>query len=148
MYNKVILIGNLGADPDIRVLDSGAKVAKFRIATNENYRDKSGEWQTITEWHNIVAWRGLAERVERDLQKGTQVFVEGKITHRKYTDKDNIERYMTDINAFLIRKLEKSDHEGSEPSPVSENDEESRDEKNTEKSSEKDENLEEDDLPF
>ena len=77
MINKVLLIGNLGRDPEIRRLESGAAVAKFSIATNENYKDKSGEWQTITEWHNIVAWRGLAERAERDLKKGGMVAIIG-----------------------------------------------------------------------
>jgi len=74
MVNKVLLIGNLGRDPEIRRLESGAAVAKFSVATNENYRDKNGEWQTITEWHNVVAWRGLAERAERDLKKGSMVY--------------------------------------------------------------------------
>ncbi len=156
MYNKVILIGNLGADPEIRTLESGAKVAKFRIATNENYRDKSGDWQTITEWHNIVAWRSLAERVERDLRKGLLVFIEGKISHRKYTDKDGIERYQTDINAFVIRKLERPDEYKSGSSQSSGSfettDAPSSEEKSTDDSGQTDDdnsgNESDDDLPF
>ncbi|TVR77469.1 MAG: single-stranded DNA-binding protein [Saprospirales bacterium] len=113
MINKVILIGNLGADPEIRSIDSNIKVAKLRIATNESYRDKKGDWQTVTEWHNVSAWRGLAEKAERDLRKGSLVFVEGKLTHRKYLDKDDVERYITDVYAFTLRLLEKREQESS-----------------------------------
>jgi len=78
MINKVILVGNLGADPEVRTLENGTKVARISVATNENYQDKSGEWQKITEWHNVTAWRGLAERAENYLKKGQMVYVEGK----------------------------------------------------------------------
>ena len=107
MINKVILIGNLGKDPEVRHLESGSVVAKFPIATNENYRDKSGEWQSITEWHNVVVWRQLAERVERTLKKGMLVYIEGKISTRKWQDKDGNDRYTTDIVANTLRILEK-----------------------------------------
>ena len=109
MYNKIILIGNLGRDPEIRRLESGAVVANFSLATNENYRDKAGNWQTITEWHNIVAWRNLAERAERDLKTGSMVFVEGKLTTRKWQDKDGNDRYTTEVLAAVIRPLDKKD---------------------------------------
>jgi len=109
MYNKIILIGNLGRDPEIRRLESGAVVANFSLATNENYRDKAGNWQTITEWHNIVAWRNLAERAERDLKTGSMVFVEGKLTTRKWQDKDGNDRYTTEVIAAVIRTLDKKD---------------------------------------
>ena len=112
MINKVTLIGNLGRDPEIRHLESGSMVGKFSIATNESYKDKAGEWQTLTEWHEIVVWRGLAERAERDLKKGGLCFVEGKITHRKYTDKDGNERYITEIVANNIKSLEKRESSG------------------------------------
>ena len=107
MVNKVILIGNLGAEPEVRRLESGATVAKFRMATNRNYRDKSGEWQKVTQWHNVVAWRQLAERVERDFAKGKLVYVEGELTHRKYMDKDGNERYTTEVAAYSAKLLEK-----------------------------------------
>ncbi len=107
MINKVTLIGNLGADPEVRRLEGGIAVARFSLATNENYQDKDGNWQTITEWHNIVAWRNLAERIERSLKKGMLVYVEGKISYRKYTTQDGQERYVTDIVANSIRILEK-----------------------------------------
>ena len=107
MINKVTLIGNLGKDPEVRRLENGSVVAKFSVATNENYRDKAGEWQTITEWHNVVAWRGLAERAERDLKKGGMVYVEGKLTTRKWQDKEGNDRYNTDIVALQLRSLER-----------------------------------------
>jgi len=109
MINKVILIGNLGKDPEVRYLEGGVAVARFSIATNESYKDKSGNWQTQTEWHDITCWRGLAERAEKQLKKGMQVYVEGKLKHRKYQDKEGIERYVTDIVADVIRILERRD---------------------------------------
>ncbi len=113
MVNKVTLIGNLGRDPEVRRLENGAVVAKFPVATNESYKDKSGEWQTVTEWHDVVVWRQLAERAERDLAKGKLVYVEGKLTHRKYTDKDNIDRYVTEIVANTFRLLERRESSGN-----------------------------------
>ncbi|MEO1513928.1 MAG: single-stranded DNA-binding protein [Bacteroidota bacterium] len=112
MINKVVLIGNLGRDPEVRRLESGVAVAKFPIATNENYKDKSGEWQSMTEWHDVVAWRGLAERVERDLKKGKLAYVEGKLTHRKFQDKDGNDRYITEVVANVVRVLERREASG------------------------------------
>ncbi|KXK36920.1 MAG: single-stranded DNA-binding protein [Saprospiraceae bacterium] len=112
MVNKVILIGNLGKDPDIRTLENGTKVGSFTLATNENYKDKNDTWQTITEWHNIVVWRGLAEKVERELKKGSLVYVEGKLTHRRYQDKEGIERSTTEIVASTLNLLEKRERAG------------------------------------
>ena len=109
MINKVILLGNLGKDPEIRHLEGGASVAKFPIATNENYRDKSGEWHKKTEWHDIVCWRHLAERAEKILKKGHLVYIEGKITHRKWQDKEGNDRYTTEVVANVLRSLEKRD---------------------------------------
>ena len=107
MVNKVTLIGHLGKDPDIRTLENGTKVGSFSLATSESYKDKSDQWQTLTEWHNIVVWRGLAEKAERDLKKGNLVYIEGKITHRKYNDKDGVERSTTDIVANTLNSLER-----------------------------------------
>lgn len=120
MINKVTLIGNLGKDPEVRHLENGAMVASFSLATNENYRDKDGNWQKLTEWHNIVAWRELAERAERSLKKGSLVYVEGKISYRKYTGTDNVERNVTDIVANLIRPLEKLEGVGDGRFPTAE----------------------------
>lgn len=123
MVNKVILIGNLGKDPEVRHLESGSVVAKFSLATNENYRDKSGEWQTLTEWHNIVVWRALAEKAERSLKKGMQVYIEGKLSTRKWQDKDGNDRYTTDVVGNYLRILEKreaSDNAGGNNFPSAE----------------------------
>ncbi len=109
MVNRVILIGNLGRDPEVRRLDNGAVVAKFPIATNENYKDKNGDWQTITEWHDIVVWRNLAERAESTLKKGMGVYVEGKLTHRTWQDQDGNNRRTTEVVANYFRIIDKRD---------------------------------------
>ena len=113
MLNRVTLIGNLGRDPEVRRLESGIAVAKFSVATNESYKDKSGEWQKITEWHDIVCWRYLAERAETQLKKGGMVYVEGKLTHRKYQDKEGKDRYITEIVANTFKSLERREGDGS-----------------------------------
>jgi len=99
--NKVILIGNLGADPEVKYTQQGnVPVANLRIATSERWQDKAtGEWQERTEWHRVVAWRYLAERAERFLQKGKQVYIEGKLETRKWQDRDGNDRYTTEIIA-------------------------------------------------
>lgn len=111
MYNKVIFIGNLGRDPEVRQLEGGVKVGRFPIATNESYKDKTGEWQQRTEWHDIVVWRHLAERAERDFKKGSLVFVEGKLTHRKWQDNEGNNRYSTEVVAQIVRPLDKMPRE-------------------------------------
>ena len=113
MINKVILIGNLGKDPEIRKFDNGGAVAKFPVATNENYRDKSGEWQTVTEWHNVVVWGPAAERAERDFKKGNMIYIEGKLTTRKYQDQQGVDKYITEVRAVTTRRLEKREESGS-----------------------------------
>lgn len=113
MLNRVTLIGNLGRDPEVRRLESGTAVAKFSVATNESYKDKNDEWQTQTEWHDVVVWRNLAERAERDLKKGKLVYVEGKLTHRKWQDKEGNDRYTTEIVANTFRLLEKRENTGN-----------------------------------
>lgn len=113
MINKVTLIGNLGADPEVRHLENGVMVARFSVATNESYKDKDGNFQQLTEWHNVVAWRDLAERAEKMLKKGMLVYVEGKISYRKYTGQDGQERYVTDIVANTFRLLERREGGGA-----------------------------------
>jgi single-strand DNA-binding protein len=95
--NKVILVGNLGKDPEVRYLDNGVAVANFSLATTENYKNKQGERVSQTEWHNIVLWRGLAEVAEKFLKKGSSIYIEGKIKNRKWEDKDGNTRYNTEI---------------------------------------------------
>lgn len=105
MVNRVILIGNLGRDPEVRSLENGAMVAKFSVATSERYQDKEGNWQEQTEWHEIVAWRNLAERAEKNLKKGMQIYLEGKLTHRTWQDKDGNNRKNTEVVADNFRIL-------------------------------------------
>ena len=105
MINQVILIGNLGKDAEQRDVN-GKPVVNFTMATNEHYEDKNGEWQTVTQWHNVTAWRQLAERYS-DLRKGEMVFVFGKIKYRKYTDPQGVEKWQTNIEARTIRRLDK-----------------------------------------
>ena len=112
MVNRVILIGNLGRDPEVRRLESGAAVATFSLATSENYQDKDGNWQSQTEWHNIVAWRNRAEQAEKIFKKGSTVYIEGKLTTRKYTDQNSVERYRTEVVANYMRKLKDPDGTG------------------------------------
>jgi len=97
LKNKVQLIGNLGNNPEILNLDSGKKVAKFSIATNESYKNAKGEKVEDTQWHNLVAWGKTVDIIEKYLKKGNEVAVEGKLTHRSYDDKDGNKRYVTEI---------------------------------------------------
>ncbi len=102
--NKVMLIGRLGKDPEIRAISSGAKVANFSIATDESYKDKDGVKHEKTEWHNIVIWRGLAEVVEKYVKKGDLIYIEGKLTTEKY-EKDGVTKYTTKIVADQMTML-------------------------------------------
>jgi single-strand DNA-binding protein len=99
MVNKVILVGNLGADPEIRYTQSGTPVVNFRIATTERWKSPDGQQQEQTEWHSIVAWRRLAEICAEYLAKGTKVYIEGKLQTRKWQDQNGNDRYTTEIVA-------------------------------------------------
>ena len=112
--NKVMLIGNVGNDPEIRYLDSNpqgpqgnAKVATFRLATTERYRDRNGETRENTEWHNIVAWRSNADLIEKFVHKGSQVFIEGKIRTRQWNDQTGNKRYTTELQVDNLQLLGK-----------------------------------------
>lgn len=101
--NKVILVGHVGKDPDVRYTPSGTALAKFSVATNEAFKDKSGEWQERTEWHNVVAWQRLAEIVGEYVHKGTRVYVEGRLQTSSWDDRQSGEtRYRTEIVAREI----------------------------------------------
>ncbi len=104
LKNKVQLIGNLGNAPEIKNTESGKKLARFSIATNENYRNAKGEKVTETTWHNLVAWGKVADLAEKFLQKGTEVVIEGKLINRSYTDKDGIKKYISEVqvNELLL----------------------------------------------
>ncbi len=103
--NKVILIGNLGRDPEVRRLENGAMVANFPIATSESYTDRNGQRVENTDWHDIVMWRGLAEVAEKYLRKGHKVYIEGKLRKRSWQDKDNQTRYTTEVVADEMTML-------------------------------------------
>ena len=110
--NKVMLIGRLGRDPEVRFLENGTAVAKLGIATTESYKDKnSGEWKDLTEWHDVVLWRWLAERAEKQLKKGSLVYIEGKLKHRKYQKEgEETSRKITEIVADSFRLLSKREN--------------------------------------
>ncbi|MFS0491177.1 single-stranded DNA-binding protein [Leadbetterella byssophila] len=106
--NKVLLIGNLGADPEVKTLPSGDKVATIRMATTETYKNKNGEKVEDTEWHRVEFWGGLAGIVEQYVKKGDSIYVEGRIRTEKYTDSQNVERYSTKIRASQMQMLGRS----------------------------------------
>ncbi len=116
--NKVMLIGNVGKDPEVRHLESGAVTASFTIATTEKYKDRNGEQKEQTEWHNIVCWRNLAEIAEKYVKKGSQLFIEGKIRSRSYTDRDGNTRYITEVVADTFQLLGRKT-DGQSPSGYS-----------------------------
>ena len=102
LRNKVILIGHLGNDPEIKNLESGSKVANFSLATNDYYKDPQGERVENTQWHYLVAWNKTAEILEKYVKKGQEVAVEGKLTNRSYDDKEGNKRYVTEV---LVNEL-------------------------------------------
>ncbi|RPI65798.1 MAG: single-stranded DNA-binding protein [Ignavibacteriae bacterium] len=104
--NKVMLIGNVGKDPDVHFTPSGVKVAQFRMATTETWKDKEGAVQEHTDWHTIIAWRGLADVVEKLIHRGSRVYIEGKIQSRSYDDKEGIKRYVVEVVAENLLNLD------------------------------------------
>ena len=116
MVNKVILIGNVGMDPEVRTVEGGAKVARVRLATTERLYDRqSGETKEHTEWHTITLWRGLADVVDCYVRKGSQIYVEGRLRTREWMDKDNNKRYTTEILADTMNLLgRRSDNPASD----------------------------------
>jgi single-strand DNA-binding protein len=111
--NKVILVGNVGKDPVVRYFDKGVAKATFPLATSETYTNQQGETITTTEWHNIVAWRAMAEIAEKSVRKGTQLYVIGKIRTRSYVDKDGNNKYITEILADTFVVIDKKPTTGS-----------------------------------
>ncbi|MES2591715.1 MAG: single-stranded DNA-binding protein [Bacteroidota bacterium] len=114
--NKVILVGNLGKDPEVRHLEGGAAVANFPLATSESYKDKAGQRIEQTEWHNIVVWRGLAEVAEKYLKKGMTIYLEGKLRTRSWDDKEGHKRYTTEIVGDTFTILSKKESSSSSES--------------------------------
>lgn len=119
--NKVILVGNTGKDPEYKTLQDGTPVAKITLATTESFRLKSGETQTKTEWHTIIAWRGLATLINDFTRKGSLIYVEGKLQNRNFEDKDGQKKYVTEVVADQILLLDKRQkEEKAEPEENSE----------------------------
>ena len=120
MVNKVILIGNVGMEPEVRTLEGGAKVARVRLATTERLFDRAAnETKEHTEWHTITLWRGLADVVDRFVHKGSQIYVEGRLRTREWMDKDNNKRYTTEILADTMNLLgRRSDNPASDGAPA------------------------------
>lgn len=113
--NKVILLGRLGKDPEIRKIDANTTKAAFPLATSEAYKGQDGTWTEITDWHNIVMWRGVAERAERDLRKGSVVYLEGKLKTRSWEDKDGNKRYTTEVVVDNFQAMSRNDDQRTSP---------------------------------
>ena len=138
--NKVILLGNLGKDPEIRTLESGTKLARIALATNDYYKNKNGEMIERTEWHTVILWDRRAELAEKYLKRGSQLYVEGRLRSRSWDDKDGIKRYTTEVIADVINLVGGRPSDGSGSAPPS----------NDHPTDPKDADIppEEDDLPF
>ena len=148
--NKVILIGNVGSEPEVQYVQENVPVAKFRLATNESYKSKEGEKITNTEWHNVVIWRGLAKVVEQYVKKGSKLYIEGKLTTRQY-EKDGQTKYFTEIvgrNMIMLDRKEDYNAAGNNADNVKQN-QSTQDNKSTDSNvPEFDDFNDVDDLPF
>ena len=121
--NKVILVGHVGQDPEVRYLDTNTPVCTIRLATSDVYKNKNGERVTNTEWHNVVLWRGLAEIADKYVKKGSQVYIEGKLRTRSWDDKDKNKRYTTEIVADVLQLLGKrTDESGTSATQAAQTD--------------------------
>ncbi len=129
--NRVILIGNLGKDPEVQKLEGNIAVAKFPLATTETFKDRSGKLISQTEWHTIVLWRGLADLAQKFLHKSSLVYIEGRLRTRSWEDKDGIKKYITEIvgeNLIMLdKKTESTNHEQENPITDTEQDDSSSD---------------------
>lgn len=105
LRNRVQLIGNLGGSPEVRTTETGKKLARFSVATNESYRSTQGEKVSETQWHSLVAWGKTAEIAEKYLDKGTEVVVEGKLVHRNFVDKEGVKRFVTEVQVSELLLL-------------------------------------------
>lgn len=106
--NSVQLIGHLGADPETKTLENGTVITKLRVATSEHYKAANGEWKEETQWHNVVAWEGIAERAAKQLHKGSYVLVQGKLVTRSYTDAQGHKKWVTEVRATGFLPLDKT----------------------------------------
>lgn len=117
LRNRVQLIGHLGAAPEMKTLENGAKVARLRMATNESYKTASGEWKDETMWHSVSAWEKLAERAVQQFHKGSYVMLEGKLVNRSYTDSTGAKKYVSEVRAISMILLDKKSGE-AQPVPA------------------------------
>lgn len=115
--NKCMIIGNLGRDPEMRYTSGGQAVTQFSVATNRNFRDPQGEWQSETEWFRVVVWGEQGERAAEQLRKGHKVYVEGRLQTRQWEDQSGAKRYTTELIANRLTSLERRDREGEPPFP-------------------------------
>lgn len=106
--NKVQLVGHVGQNPEIKTFGDSGKLARLSVATNESYKNKNGEWIENTSWHSLIAWRNTANRIEKQIQKGSHVLIDGKLVNRTYTDKDNVKRYITEVEIQNFVVLDKN----------------------------------------
>jgi len=118
MLNKIMLIGNLGRDPELSYTPEGVAVCKFSLAVNRTYKTSSGERREETEWFNIVAWRGLAETCNTYLRKGAKAYVEGRVQQRKYTDKNGVERVALEVVAGEMEMLDPKAKSNADDDPL------------------------------
>ncbi|HKZ92408.1 MAG TPA: single-stranded DNA-binding protein [Candidatus Limnocylindrales bacterium] len=118
--NKCMIIGNLGRDPEMRYTPGGQAVTQFSVATNRNFRDPQGEWQSETEWFRVVVWAEQAERAAEQLRKGHKVYVEGRLQTRQWEDQSGNKRYTTELVANRVQSLERRDREDGPPPPSGE----------------------------
>lgn len=110
--NRATLLGHLGKDPELRTTPQGSSVCSFSVATTDSFKDKNGEWQESTEWHNVVCWDWLANNTAETLRKGSKVYIEGKIKHRSYEGKDGVTRYITEVLAQTVISMAGKDSSG------------------------------------
>jgi single-strand DNA-binding protein len=116
--NKVMLIGRLGADPELKYLPNGSAVVTLSLATDTAWKDQEGKAQNKTEWHRVIAWRKLAENVSKYAKKGSRIYAEGKLTTRSWNDKDGVKRFTTEIQADQIQFLDSRTSETSPAAPL------------------------------
>lgn len=119
MINKITLLGNVGADPEVRTLETGTKTARIRIATTENILNKkTNEWEQRTEWHNVLLWGSLADSADKYVRKGYRLYIEGTMHYRNYTDKSGVEKFTAEVTAKEMKILEKISKEPTAPAPT------------------------------
>lgn len=112
--NKVQLVGHVGQNPEIKTFGDSGKLARLSVATNESYKNKNGEWIENTSWHSLIAWRNIANRIEKQIQKGAYILIDGKLVNRSYTDNENVKRYITEVEIQNFMILDKKPKQGNE----------------------------------